>query len=110
MPLREVLVHCGILLHEMVFLEVIFFFYSLWQHPGLFELLACFSVHCAFFWILTPCSLVGGYKSLSYLISDTDVAEVSGLLECSAVATGKLLLNLVLDLEDEGTTTHQNIS
>jgi len=97
MLLREMLVHCGTLLHEMVFLEVIikYYFYSLWQQSGLFELLACFSVHCAFFWVLTPCSLVGGYKSLSYSINHTDVAEVSGFLDCFVLSTGKLLLNWV---------------
>jgi hypothetical protein len=48
------------------------FFYSLLQHPGLFALLPCFIVQYAFFWILTPCSLVGGNKSLSPLSSHTD--------------------------------------
>ena len=91
MPLREMLVHSGTVLHEMVFLEVIikYFFKIPWQLPGLFALLPCFSVHFAFFCVLTPCSLVGGYKSLSSLISHTDVVAVSGLIECFAVATGK---------------------
>ena len=39
--------------------------------------------------VLTPCSLVGGYNSLSSLISHTAVAAVSGVFECFAVATGK---------------------
>ena len=42
--------------------------------------------------------------------SHTDVDEAAGLLECFAVSTSKQLLNLMLDLEDEGTTIHQNIS
>jgi len=93
MPLRAMLVHFGTFLHEMVFLAVImkYFFYILQQHPGVHELLACFGVHCAFFSVLTPCSLVGGYKSLSSLISHTDFAEVSGFLDCFVVSTGKYL-------------------
>jgi len=91
MPLREMLVHSLTILHEMVFLEVIikYSFCSLWQQPGLFALLPCCSVHFALFCVLTPCSLVGRYNSLSYLISHTDVAAVSGLVESFAVATGK---------------------
>ena len=54
-----------------------------------FALLPCFSVHFTFFCVLTPCSPVGGYNSLSSLISHTAVAAVSGLVECFAVATGK---------------------
>jgi len=90
-PLRVMLVHYVIILHEMVFLEVIikYFFKIPWPQPGLFALLPCFSVHCALFYILTPCILVGGFKSLSSLISHTAVAAVSGLIECFAVATGK---------------------
>jgi len=80
MPLREMLVHSGTILHEMVFLEVIikYFFKILWQQPGLFALIC----------VLTPCSPVGGYNSLSSL-SHTAVAAVSGFVECFAVATGK---------------------
>jgi len=91
MPLREMLVHSVIILHEMVFPEVIikYCFKILWQQPGLFALLPCFSVHFAFFCVLTPCSLVGGYNSLTSLISHSNVAAVSGLLECFAVAIGK---------------------
>jgi len=65
----------------MVFLEVIikYFFKILWQQGGLFAL----------FCVLTLCNLVGGYNSLSSLISHTDVAAVSGLVEYFAVATGK---------------------
>ena len=70
----------------------------------------CFGVHFAFFSILTPCSLVGGYESLSSLVSHTAVAAVSGFLECFAVATGKQLLNSMLGLDNEGTTMHQNSS
>ena len=51
--------------------------------------MACFSVHYALFCVVTPCSLVGGYKSLSSLSSHTDVAEVSGLLERFPMLTGK---------------------
>ena len=72
--------------------------------------MACFSVHCALFCVLTPCSLEGGYKSLSSLSSHTDVADVSGFLERFAMLTGKQLLNLMIDLEDKVTTFHQNIS
>jgi len=61
------------------------------------------------FWVLTPCSLVGGHKSLSSLIFHTDVDEVAGLLEYFAVVTDKQSLSLKLDLEDKGTTIHQNI-
>ena len=69
MPLIEMLVHSGTILHEMVFLQVIikYLFKILWQQPGLFALLPCFSVYCAFFCVLTPCSPVGGYSSLSSL-------------------------------------------
>ena len=104
MPLREMPVHSLTVLHEMVFLEVTmkYFFKILCQQPGLFALLPCFTVHFVFFCILTPCSLVGGYKSLSSLISHTDIAAVSGL--------GKLLMNGILDLDNEGSTIHQNIS
>jgi len=93
MPLRAMLVHCGTFLYEMVFLAVImkYSFSILQQHPGVHELLACFSVHCAFFSVLTPCSLVGGYKSLSSLISHTDFAEVAGFLDYFVVSTGKYL-------------------
>jgi len=66
-------------------------FLILQQHPGVHELLACFSVHSAFFSVLTPCSLVGGYKSLSSLISHTDFAEVAGFLDYFVVSTGKYL-------------------
>jgi len=91
MPLREMPVHSGTILHEMVFLEIIikYCFKILWQQPGLFALLPCCSVRFAFFCVLTPCSPVGGYNSLSSLISHAVVAAVSGLVECFAVATGK---------------------
>ena len=68
---------------------IIIFFLNPVATAKSFCIVASCRVHFAFFCIFRPSSLVGGYTSLSSLISHTAVAAVSGLLECFAVATGK---------------------